>query len=306
MSTHFSKVRITTDALRMRCRRLCEKKPSGKLQVEQDIVDRYKSGGTDREELEMALLESLAKWGLERSNYKKIKAQHSSVHVQKNAKPMVNQVFPIYSWALCFRLTLWCDANGWGKGWKTKSRKCMASGIQKMLSKKAENTARAVSKPWWLTANVFQSRWWGQVSISWYCNLQSYQNNTYTANNFYTYDKTVLQKTPGSHIHDPWLFFPNLPCRFWRYNENINEYYIIDEDKTLHRKAERTKETEEVDLGASWLYYNREKSGTSFEGHTKCIQSSLNENTWHTFMILDLHMALNMYIPKWQLFSTQI
>ena len=46
-----------------------------------------------------------------------------------------------------------------------------------------------------------------------------------------------------------------------------------------------------MDLGASWLYYNREKSGTSFEGHTKCIQSSLNENTWHTFMILDLPEA---------------
>ena len=65
----------------MRCRRLCEKKPSGKLQVEQDIVDRYKAGGTDREELEMALLESISKWGLDRSNYKKIKAQHSSVYI---------------------------------------------------------------------------------------------------------------------------------------------------------------------------------------------------------------------------------
>ena len=54
--------------------------------------------------------------------------------------------------------------------------------------------------------------------------------------------------------HDPWLILPDLPCRSWRYNENVSEYYIIDEDKTLHRKAERTKETEEVDLGDSWLY----------------------------------------------------
>ena len=79
-----SKVRVTTDALRMRCRRLCEKKPSGKLQVSEDIVNRYKSGGTDREELEMALLESLAKFGLERSNYKKIKAQHNTCMQNSN------------------------------------------------------------------------------------------------------------------------------------------------------------------------------------------------------------------------------
>ena len=162
-----SKVRITTDALRMRCRRLCEKKPSGKLQVEQDIVDRYKAGGTDREELEMALLESISKWGLDRSNYKKIKAQHSSVYIYSKStmgKPWY--VFPIHSWAFCIRLTLWCDANGWGNGWKTKSRRCTASGIQKMLWKSLENSARQVSKPWWLTADDFQNRWWGQVYIA--------------------------------------------------------------------------------------------------------------------------------------------
>lgn len=70
-----TQVKISADALRMRCRRLCERKPSGRVQVEPGIVDQYKMGGEHREQLEMALLESLAKHGLDRSNYKRIKAR---------------------------------------------------------------------------------------------------------------------------------------------------------------------------------------------------------------------------------------
>ena len=74
-----SKVKISTDALRMRCRRLCEKKPSGKTQVDSSICEDYRKGGQSREILEMALLECLAKRGLDRSSYKKIKVKDCEI-----------------------------------------------------------------------------------------------------------------------------------------------------------------------------------------------------------------------------------
>ena len=68
-------VPISVDALRMRTRRLCEKKPSGKTQVDQTVIDQYKQGGEHREVLEMALLEALGRFGLDRSQYKRVKAR---------------------------------------------------------------------------------------------------------------------------------------------------------------------------------------------------------------------------------------
>ena len=58
----------------MRCRRLCEKKPSGRYNVDPKIAEQYKEGGESRECLEMALLEALARHGLQRCAYKKVKA----------------------------------------------------------------------------------------------------------------------------------------------------------------------------------------------------------------------------------------
>ena len=59
----------------MRCRRLCETKPSGRCHVDANVANQYKQAGESREVLEMALLECLAKHGLDRSCYKRIKAQ---------------------------------------------------------------------------------------------------------------------------------------------------------------------------------------------------------------------------------------
>ena len=67
------KVKISGDALRMRCRRLCEKKASGRYNIDEKTAAQYKEGGPSREILEMALLECLAKHGLDRSSYKKVK-----------------------------------------------------------------------------------------------------------------------------------------------------------------------------------------------------------------------------------------
>ena len=40
--------------------------------------------------------------------------------------------------------------------------------------------------------------------------------------------------------------------RPWQYNEQISEYYIILEDKTLVKKSDTTRHTEETDLGDTW------------------------------------------------------
>lgn len=58
----------------MRCRRLCERKPSGRFNIDETVADEHRKGGASREALEMALLESLAKHGTERRQYSRVKA----------------------------------------------------------------------------------------------------------------------------------------------------------------------------------------------------------------------------------------
>ena len=66
-------VPISHDALRMRTRRLCEKKSSGRCGVPESIHSDYVTGGEAREILEMALLQAIATHGVQRNKYKKIK-----------------------------------------------------------------------------------------------------------------------------------------------------------------------------------------------------------------------------------------
>ena len=68
-----SQVPITPGALRMRCRRLCEKKRSGKYNIDAETAESYKNGGQERETLELALLECIAKHGTSRESYKRIR-----------------------------------------------------------------------------------------------------------------------------------------------------------------------------------------------------------------------------------------
>lgn len=65
---------MTADALRMRCRRMCERKATGKCHVSPEVAEQYKNGGEGRELLEMALLECIGRHGVERASYKRIKA----------------------------------------------------------------------------------------------------------------------------------------------------------------------------------------------------------------------------------------
>ena len=68
-----AQVPLTHDALRMRTRRLCERKGSGRCSVPDSIHEDYFAGGSKRELLEMALLDAVAKFGVERGAYKKVK-----------------------------------------------------------------------------------------------------------------------------------------------------------------------------------------------------------------------------------------
>ena len=68
-------VSLTADALRTRTRRLCERKSSGRYNIDAETAEQYKSAGPQREMLEMALLECLAKFGTDRKHYKKVKVR---------------------------------------------------------------------------------------------------------------------------------------------------------------------------------------------------------------------------------------
>ena len=65
---------LGADALRMRLRRLCETKGTGKCHVCPQTQAEYKAGGEKRQWLELALLESLKRWGTKRDMYQKVKA----------------------------------------------------------------------------------------------------------------------------------------------------------------------------------------------------------------------------------------
>ena len=47
------------------------------------------------------------------------------------------------------------------------------------------------------------------------------------------------------------------PCRQWQYNDKVDEYYVVTEDSTLHKKADQLRDIEETDLGESWLSHFR-------------------------------------------------
>ncbi len=79
LTIHLSASRICkvlgADALRMRLRRLCERKASGKSHVDTATFEDYKASGARREALEIALCEAIQKHGSHKSSYNKVKAR---------------------------------------------------------------------------------------------------------------------------------------------------------------------------------------------------------------------------------------
>ena len=64
---------ISADALRMRLRRLCSLKKSGKSHVSDEVRKDYLGGGEKREWLEIALLEAIKVHGTDRKLYNRVK-----------------------------------------------------------------------------------------------------------------------------------------------------------------------------------------------------------------------------------------
>ena len=64
---------ISADALRMRLRRLCSLKKSGKSHVTDEVRKDYLGGGEKREWLEIALLEAIKVHGTDRKLYNRVK-----------------------------------------------------------------------------------------------------------------------------------------------------------------------------------------------------------------------------------------
>ena len=80
----------------MRCRRLCETKPSGKKHVDSSVVADYQAGGERREVLEMALLDCLARHGLERDAYKRVKAYICSFYELEAIRASITAIEHIF------------------------------------------------------------------------------------------------------------------------------------------------------------------------------------------------------------------
>ena len=74
-------VAISADALRMRVRRLCERKSGGKIKVPAEIHEDFVNGGSDREVLELALLQAIQKYGTDRKHYKKVRVAHLCMYM---------------------------------------------------------------------------------------------------------------------------------------------------------------------------------------------------------------------------------
>lgn len=60
-------------AIRMRLRRLCEVKGSGRKHVPEEVIESYRKAGEEREWLELALLEAIKRVGVERKKFKQVK-----------------------------------------------------------------------------------------------------------------------------------------------------------------------------------------------------------------------------------------
>ena len=48
----------------------------------------------------------------------------------------------------------------------------------------------------------------------------------------------------------------SLRLRPWKYNDQVNEYYVVTDDRTLHKKSDTKRDVDETDLGESWQKYS--------------------------------------------------
>ena len=57
---------------------------------------------------------------------------------------------------------------------------------------------------------------------------------------------------PPWHLYISRMLASPMACRPWRYNDEIPEYYVITDDTTSVKQAEKTTHHEETALDATW------------------------------------------------------
>lgn len=125
---------LGADALRMRLRRLCTQKYSGKCWVDEQTVNEYREGGEKREWLELALLECPQRHGVDTKNYKKIRVRSYQtglcssmvppcIFLKGNLKPCSEYGFGFYSSSSPARLNSRQGSWGFGNEWVPKSKR---------------------------------------------------------------------------------------------------------------------------------------------------------------------------------------
>ena len=60
----------------------------------------------------------------------------------------------------------------------------------------------------------------------------------------------TLHTCMSEHFKNCMFIFPR--CRSWRYNDKVSEYYVITEDRTMHKKSDTTREVEETECPEAW------------------------------------------------------
>ena len=153
---------LSHGAIRMRLRRMCELKQSGKSHVPPEVSEDYKKGGEEREWLEIALLESIKKVGTDRKYFKQVKAGSMcliypqlrclSSYLHKGPRLFVNELS-----------TSWVDRPSSKCEWRSSKRECcrrkrkfMENGIPKK-SWRSQDCIRST-----LMALMIDTIWYGK------------------------------------------------------------------------------------------------------------------------------------------------
>lgn len=145
-----------------------------------------------------------------------------------------------------------------GNAWNQRKARSWASGWPKMRWKRLGSGRRMPSARSSHTVKSFQSPSSGRNSY-----MDEFEHNLITT----MYHRCIIENMFWSQvILSISVLFSSTYCicvtwlanlaRQWVYDEDVNEYYVITDDKTLLKKAERTTEREETQLHDTWFIYN--------------------------------------------------
>ena len=190
MSSWVAQVPLTHDALRMRCRRLCERKgQTGKCAVPDAIHSDYFAGGDKRELLEMALLDAISKHGTGREMYKRVRV--SWLYAQNFwgfkqhicSEHFYISIYIYYVFLVICMHAIYISAHpranssqrsqSWKRSCPARKMKSMASGWRKTAWKSQGSSVPRQLSPWSNTVVAFRSncdqagKVWLYIYITW-------------------------------------------------------------------------------------------------------------------------------------------